>query len=50
MLQYDGVKGKLHLVEAFWLIDCWADDEIKADLSGTHRNWHVYEGKLLEIS
>jgi len=31
------------MVETFWLIDCWIDDEIDADLSGTHRNRHVYE-------
>ena len=27
----------------FWLIGCWIDDDIDADLSGTHRNRHVYE-------
>ena len=29
-------------VETFCLIDCWTDDEIEADLSGIHRNRHVY--------
>ena len=29
------------MVDTFYLIDCWAD-EIEADLSGTHRNRHVY--------
>jgi len=29
------------MVDTFCLIDCWAD-EIEADLSGTHRNRHVY--------
>ena len=29
-------------VETFCLIDCWADDEIEAGLSGIHRNRHVY--------
>ena len=29
-------------VETLCLIDCWSDDEIEADLSGVHRNRHVY--------
>ena len=40
----DSTKGNIwSMVETFCLIDCWADGEIEADLSGTHRNRHVYE-------
>ena len=30
------------MVAMFCLIDCWADDEREADLSGAHSNQHVY--------
>ena len=29
-------------VETLCLIDCWSEDEIETDLSGVHRNRHVY--------
>jgi len=39
----DSMRGNTwSMVAMFCLIDCWADDEIEADLSGAHRNRHVY--------